>query len=181
MLAGLHRKSPPKLDVRTPISFHLINRLMHSLSRARNSQYEARLFSSAFSMAYFAILRVSELAVKRSSNESGHALSFENVKLTKINAENELHIKICSSKTDQRQNSVTLVLQKQSVSDTCPIQLLQSYGFSYLNMRFLGTNGSNKLYVHFNDMPLAKYQFFFHHSKMFGVLWGAVPRSFTFV
>jgi hypothetical protein len=48
------------------------------------------LFSSAFSIAYFAMLRVSELAVKSSSNESGHALNYENVKLTKTNGENEL-------------------------------------------------------------------------------------------
>ena len=102
MLEGLRRKSPSKLDVRTPISFHLLNRLIHSLSRVCNSQYEARLFSSAFSIAYFAMLRVSELAVKSSSDESGPALNYENVRLTKINGENELHIKIYSSKTDQR-------------------------------------------------------------------------------
>ena len=128
MLEGFRRKSPTKS----------LNRLIHSLSRVCNSQYEARLFSSVFSIAYFAMLQVIELAVKSSSDESGHALNYENVKLMKINGENELHIKICSSKTDQRQNSVTLVLQKQSVSDICPIQLLQSY----LNMRFPGTNGS---------------------------------------
>jgi len=29
MLEVLRRKSPPKLDVRTPISFHLLNRLIH--------------------------------------------------------------------------------------------------------------------------------------------------------
>jgi hypothetical protein len=100
MLEGLRRKSPPKLNVRTPISFHLLNRLIHSLSRVCSSQYEARLFSSVFSIAYFAMLQVSELAVKRSSDESGYALNYESVKLTKINGENELHIKICSSKTD---------------------------------------------------------------------------------
>ena len=127
MLEGLRRKSPSKLDVLTPISFHLLNRLIHSFSGVCNSQYEAMLFSSAFSIAYFAMLRVSELAVKSSSDESGHALNYENVKLTKLNGENELYIKICSSKTDQRQNSVTLVFQKQSVSDICHIQLLQSY------------------------------------------------------
>jgi hypothetical protein len=43
------------------------------------------------------MLRVSELAVKSSSDESGHALNYENVKLMKINGENELHIKICGS------------------------------------------------------------------------------------
>jgi hypothetical protein len=40
------------------------------------------------------MLRVSELAVKSSSNESGHALNYENVKLTKTNGETELYIKI---------------------------------------------------------------------------------------
>ena len=119
--------------------------------RVCNSQYEARLSSSAFSIAYFAMLRVSELAVKKQLWWEWTCIKLRKRKV----AENELHIKICSSKTDQRKNLVTLVLQKQSVSDICPIQLLQSY----LNMWFPGTNGSKQLYVHFNGMPLVKYQF----------------------
>ena len=71
MLEGLRRKSPTKS----------LNRLIHSLSRVCISQYEATLFSSAFSIAYFAMLRVSELAVKSSSDESGHALTYENRKV----------------------------------------------------------------------------------------------------
>jgi hypothetical protein len=58
--------------------------LVHSFSGVCNSQNAAMLFSSAFSIAYFAMLRVSELAVKSSSDESGHALNNENVKLTKL-------------------------------------------------------------------------------------------------
>jgi hypothetical protein len=62
--------------------------------------------STAFSLAaYFAMLRVSELAVKSSSGESGHALNYENVKLTKTNGENELHIKICSMWNGTSQNA----------------------------------------------------------------------------
>ena len=49
------------------------------------------------------------------------------VHISKRNGENELHVKICSSKTDHGQNYAILVVQKQSLSDICPIQLLQSY------------------------------------------------------
>jgi hypothetical protein len=72
------------------------------------------------------MLRVSEIAVKNNSGESAHVLNYERVKVSKINGENQLDVKICSSKYDHRQNYATLVLQKQSVSDICPIQLLQS-------------------------------------------------------
>lgn len=81
---------------------------------------------SAFSIAFFAMLRVSEIAVKNNSGESAHVLNYERVKVSKINGENQLHVTICSSKYDHRQNYAILVLQKQSVSDICPIQLLQS-------------------------------------------------------
>ncbi|CAG2209864.1 unnamed protein product [Mytilus edulis] len=146
MIEGLRRKNPQKLDVRTPISFDLLKRLIHSLRSVCNSQYETLLFSSAFSLAYFAMLRVSELAINSRTDESGHALKCEDVTFDKSNGQTELHVKLCSSKTDQKHNSITLIIQSHADSNICPIRLLQSY----LQVRFSGVNGSNKLYTHFN-------------------------------
>ena len=147
MLVGLRRKSPSKLDVLTPISFHLLNRLIHSLSGVCNSQYEARLFSSAFSIAYFAMLRVSELAVKSSSNESGHALNYENVKLTKTMAKMNYILK---SKV-QNPTKDTIRLPLSFRNNQSQIFVIFNYCNPTLTCAFPGTNGSKKLYVHFND------------------------------
>ena len=73
MLERLRRKNPKKSDIRTPISLELLKKLISSLRWICNSDYEACMFSSAFSLAYFAMLRVSELAV--AIEENGHALN----------------------------------------------------------------------------------------------------------
>ena len=73
MLEGLRRRNPQKSDIRTPISVDLLKKLISSLRWICNSDYEACMFSSAFSLAYFAMLRVSELAV--AIDENGHALN----------------------------------------------------------------------------------------------------------
>ncbi|VDI82774.1 Hypothetical predicted protein [Mytilus galloprovincialis] len=122
MIEGLRRKNPQKLDVRTPISFDLLKRLIHSLRSVCNSQYETILFSSAFSLAYFAMLRVSELAINSRTDESGHALKCEDITFDKSKGQTELHVKICSSKTDQKHTSITLIIQ--SHSNICPIHAI---------------------------------------------------------
>lgn len=155
MLEGLRRKNPQRPDVRTPISRDILKRIVHSLPFVCSSFYEACLFSSAFSLAFFAMLRVSEITVLSKNDESGHALNFEDVNFNKMGNQGEMHIKIRSSKTDQRANSITLIIQKQSELNICPVYLLQSY----LRVRFAGVNGSHKLYVHFDGSALTRYQF----------------------
>lgn len=155
MLEGLPRRNPQKSDIRTPISVDLLKKLISSLRWICNSDYEACMFSSAFSLAYFAMLRVSELAVASQSDENGHALKFNDVTFAENNGQTELYIKIRSSKTDQKRHSVTLVLQKHFDLALCPINLLQSF----TRLRFSGLNGSNKLYIHFSGRALTKYQF----------------------
>jgi hypothetical protein len=83
------------------------------------------------------MLRVSEISLKNRSDESGHILKLKNNDKT-------LCVKICSSKTDQKNELVTLIIQTQSDIDICPVLLLQSY----LRIRFSGLTGSNKLFVH---------------------------------
>ena len=155
MLEGLRRKKPHRPDTRAPVSPGLLKRLISSLQFVCSSHYEAVMFSSAFSLAFYAMLRVSELAVQNGSVENGHALSFDDVTIHNKNRQTELHVKIRSSKTDQRQNSVTLVICKQPDRGICPIYLLQCY----LQIRSSGSQGSNKLYTHFNGSALTKYQF----------------------
>ena len=62
MIEGLRRTKPVK-DVRSPITFSLLKRIDHALQVICRSRFEYFLFSSAFTLAYFALLRVGELAV----------------------------------------------------------------------------------------------------------------------
>ena len=156
MLLGLRKERPQNPDVRVPISLGLLKRLILSLKSVCTSLYEAHLFSAAFSLAFFALLRVSEIAVYTNrDHESGHALNFENVSFKQDKGQSELHIVIRSSKTDQYAKSITLVVQEQLDIDICPVKLLRRY----FSIRFSGMNGSNKLFVHFDGSPLTRFQF----------------------
>ena len=101
------------------------------------------------------MLRVSEITVTSKTDESGLALNFEDVTFHKMGDQGEMHVKIRSSKTDQKANSITRVLQKQTELGICPVYLLQSF----LRVRFSGIKGSDKLYVHFDGSALTRYQF----------------------
>ena len=67
------------------------------------------MFSAVFSFAYFVMLRVSEISLKNRSDESGHALKYNDVSFE--NTDDTLCVKICSSKTDQKNESVILIIQ----------------------------------------------------------------------
>ena len=153
LLEGMRRKYPQRTDIMAPIFIQLLKHLILALRRVCGSNYESLVFSTAFSIAYFGMLRVSEIAVNSRSDESGHALNLDDVSFSE-NC-NTLHIRLLSSKTDQKHRSVTLFVSKQPDSDLCPVRLLQSF----LKLRFSGLNGSNKLFVHVDGACLSKYQF----------------------
>ena len=153
LLQGFRRKNPTKPDIRIPITFDLLKKLISSLQWICHSDYESYMFASTFSLAYFALLRVGEFAVTTTDNESGHALDLRDISFLDKNT--VLHANIRSSKTDQKRSSIKLILTKQENVSVCPIFLLHRY----LSIRFSGQNGSEKLFVHFNGKPLTKYQF----------------------
>lgn len=59
MLEGFRRLNPAK-DVRSPISLSCFNKLVSILPTVCTSLYEAVMFSAAFHLAFFALLRISE-------------------------------------------------------------------------------------------------------------------------
>ena len=79
MLEGMKRKNPQQSDIRASISIDLLKCLIKSLHHVCSFHYAARLLSAAFSLAYFGMLRVSEISLKTRSDQSGHALKFNNV------------------------------------------------------------------------------------------------------
>jgi hypothetical protein len=92
MLKGLRRKNPKTRDIRVPISLKLLKRLIVSLQKVCTSRYEIFLFSVAFSIAFFGMLRVSEVTIKSRSDEVGHTLNFKNVSFQKVEAQTVLRV-----------------------------------------------------------------------------------------
>jgi len=96
MLEGLRRIKPSK-DVRSPITYPLLKRIVNVLQTICTNKYEYYLFSSAFLLAYFALLRVGEITV---SNKNGpdRVLGIKDIE---IKASGIVKLRIRISKTDQ--------------------------------------------------------------------------------
>jgi hypothetical protein len=118
----MKRKNHQHSNIRAPLSIGLLKLLIKSLQHVCSSHYEAHMLSAAFFLAYFGMLTVSEISLKNRSDESGHALKYNDVSFE--NTDETLCVKFCSSKTDQKNESVTLIIQTQSDIDICPVLLL---------------------------------------------------------
>lgn len=153
MIEGMRRRCKSH-DLRTPISINVLKTLISSLYSVCTSSYEAVLFASAFSLAFFALLRVGEIT-SVSKRESGrHALKLKDIVLNSIKGCEELQVRIASSKTDQLGKSVTLILGEQDDVSICPIRLMKSF----LLVRG-SVNRDSQLHIHFDSTPLTRYQF----------------------
>jgi len=110
ILAGYKRKNPGSKDLRMPVSSALLKQLINSLPHVCKSSYETSMFASAFSLAFFAMLHVGEFAADKKCDSGMHVVRPRDVIQKRNSLNEELHIKICSSKTDQGSNSTTLVI-----------------------------------------------------------------------
>ena len=153
-MIGLKRKRPSQPDVRVPISLDLLKRLITSLRFICTSTYEAALFSSAFSLAFFALLRIGEIASDTNNRPGTHVIRFLDF-MFKVSdcGHEELHLTLKSSKTDQRLKSVTLIIRRQVDKLICPIESLKRY----LSIRSNFPDGN--LFIHFDGSNLTRYQF----------------------
>ncbi|XP_048757048.2 uncharacterized protein LOC130046337 isoform X2 [Ostrea edulis] len=93
MLEGMHRLNPLK-HIRAPISLPLLNRVTLALPSVCKNYYEATLFTVAFHLAFFALLRFSELTI---STNTSYAISIHDLGFYK----NQIKLRIRGSKTDQ--------------------------------------------------------------------------------
>jgi hypothetical protein len=148
-LEGLRRiQGGPAQDLRAPITLPLLESLIASLKHVCTNKYEQVLFSAAFSVAFFGLLRVGEFTTP-SSNYSGQRLLLVNdVHIS----DNTMQLCIRWSKTDQYGLSTTISIRATG-GLYCPVSNMQIY----LKNRTHFSN--NHLFVHFNAKSLTRYQF----------------------
>lgn len=154
LIEGFRSQHPQRPDSRVPISQSSLKHLTDATQYVCYSKYESILFSVSFSLAFFALLRVSELAVHH-SQDSGHTTRLSDITFHDAPGEKELHLKIRSSKTDQRNQSVSLILSREPDNSVCPVILVQEY----LKISSSPVNRSDKLMVPFDGSVITKYQF----------------------
>ena len=117
-------------------------------------------FASAFSLAFCAMLRVGEFAADKKCDSGMHVVRLKDVIQKKNSLNEELHIKIRSSKTEQGSNSATLVIHKQPDIAVCPVKLMNFYLNKKLSLSAdTCKTDDSQLYVHFDSTLLTRYQF----------------------
>ncbi|XP_066439217.1 treacle protein-like isoform X1 [Eleutherodactylus coqui] len=138
------KKEKTRVDKRRPITFSLLVRLLELLESVCDNSSEALLFRAAFSVAFFAALRIGEL-VPASKNKPG-GLRHNDV----IPSGESLRVCIRKSKTDMYGRGEWLAINSLG-SKWCPVATVREYMSS--------RNICDQFFVHAQGTPLTRFQF----------------------
>ena len=148
MLEGC-RRSRKQNDNRAPISKDLLTGICAKLSEICSSHYEILLFKAAFTLAYYGLLRISEL-VYTGPMHTDRPLQLCDVSYDPQNK--ILVIQILKSKTDQTGKAIKLKIYPAEMGNTCCVNSV---------LRFMRARPriDGYLLCHQNRDSLTKYQF----------------------
>lgn len=148
LLEGCHR-SRKRVDNRAPITPLMLRAICLSVPIMCYNDYEAALFNAAYLLAYFGLLRVSEL-VFTTHQHSGRALQFSDITFNDNNT--AVTISIRQSKTNQAGPPTVLRIPCESDPAVCPVCSLSAFCA-------IRPKGHGCLFQHQNGSPLTRSQF----------------------
>ena len=137
-LQGIRKTLGIPKDIRVPISLQLLANIIQVLPTICRSPYESSLFIAAYCLAYFGLLRISEVLTLQLSNL--HFQPSGNITLT-----------IPKSKTDQLGHSTTVQIQSQYGVLRPPTLIL-----GYIKIR---PGNHPTLLIHVDGKPITRFQF----------------------
>ena len=120
ILHGLRRNSSP--DKRLPITLDILQKLIQALPQHCEDLYIRSVFKAMFLAAFFGLLRVSEIAVTRSSPQ--HALLRQNVQVQFLGSKPHLLLLHLTSYKHSQGNMATVPLQCNPLKSLCPVKAL---------------------------------------------------------
>lgn len=125
LIEGIKRSNNLK-DCRPPITRHILEKLVKTTSLVYSSNFEAILFSTAFSVAYHAFLRVGVFTL--SPNQTNQVIAFGHFKfVTNRNSTVDyIELIIPFSKTDQTGKRESVILEPTK-NYVCPVLWLNKY------------------------------------------------------
>lgn len=147
MLKGMQRIGKT-IDSRKPITIDVLKQILPVLRNVCNSFYEQKLFSAAFSLAFFGFMRIGEIAY--SNKAADHVLQISDISFN--DSYSEVFVVVKSSKTDQTGHSTTLILSQNENDQICAVHNLKA--FIQLRPKVAGP-----LFCHLNHIAISRYQF----------------------
>ncbi|MEW8547200.1 MAG: tyrosine-type recombinase/integrase [Candidatus Thiodiazotropha sp.] len=119
-----------------------------ALNNVTSSAYEALLFSTAFSVAFFGFLRIGEMIADGKSCDTSRIIQLSDVSIYDEN----IKITLRFSKTDQCGKSAMLLFFPSQQKQICPVTLMKKF----LQVR---PKTQGPLFCHFGGQPITRYQF----------------------
>lgn len=148
LLEGCKRQKNHK-DNRSPISYDILKEICRHLPNVCRNPYESKLFTAAYTLAYYGLLRVSEVVVTKSS-QTHRALRIDD--LTIETGNKALRLKIRISKSNQCGNPITIRIPQSQSREVCCVKSI----IEFLNIR---SKASQVLFCHEDGQPLTRSQF----------------------
>lgn len=136
-------------DIRAPITESILSKISQILPNICFSSFEVNLFRAAFFLAYYGLLRVSEIVLTH-PKQADRALLFSDIHIEE--GSKALLVTIRISKTNQSGPPTKLRIPASNNQHLCCVSSIQQY----LNLR---PAGSPYFFVHCNGMPLTRSQF----------------------
>lgn len=143
------RRLRKRHDIRAPITESILSKISQILPNICFSSFEVNLFRAAFFLAYYGLLRVSEIVLTH-PKQADRALLFSDIHIEE--GSKALLVTIRISKTNQSGPPTKLRIPASNNQHLCCVSSIQQY----LNLR---PAGSPYFFVHCNGMPLTRSQF----------------------
>lgn len=135
-LTGLERQRP-STDLRVPITQPILSALVDSTRFVFEDQYQACLFRTMYTVAFYGLLRISELT----QSPSNHTINLDNVTVNK--EQGTISIYIPTFKHSKKAPSHTVVLaHNHNQPGACPVHTLLAY------LQYRPTSTSPALFIH---------------------------------
>ena len=142
------KRSETRRDTRSPVTPNMLKAICSKLPILCYSHYESLLFKGAYLLAYYGLLRVSEI-VFTSTFQTSHPLQLSDLSFL---SNSLMTVTIRVSKTCQRGQPVHLKIPCIPNSEFCPVCVMREY--STVRSKSLG-----QLFIHANGRPLTRSQF----------------------
>lgn len=141
-----YRKQHKKRDARRPVTFANLISICEMLKFVCLSQYEIRLFTAAFSLAFYGAFWIGELVSP--SKRVGGGLFDHDVRLER----GRVCLRLRKSKTDQQGKGVDVYLFELPGSMVCPVEAVRAF-------RLVRCKGAGPFLRHEDGSYLSRFQF----------------------
>ena len=152
MLDGVRRDRGGSRDLRLPITYEHLRKIITVLPSICNSQFEALLFKAVFSCMFFGFLRIGEVAAESKVKVNDAVLKRSDIVFQEDKGNGAMVFNFRISKNNQfGEHHQSVVISSQTDKVVCPVLALRDY--------FRQASGDTvMLFTHFDLTPLTKYQ-----------------------